>query len=464
MRNDRETSIRREIEGPPPPAPLAAVPGGRSVSNDTQETIDFICGLRWVDVPTPVQRRVRLLLADFAAVSSAGRPAPASRIAAEHATAIHPGTDATALYDGRRLGVLGAVWSNAVLANALDMDDGHRIAKGHPGAIVIPAALGAAQHMDASEERFLAAVVVGYEVAIRAAIALHGRDATYHASGAWGAVGAAAAAASLFDLSPALVAHAIGLAEYHAPIASVMRSVAEPAMTKDACGHGAWLGANAALLAQRGFSSLPAEFLGRPFEGLGGDWRLLEVYVKAYPCCRWSQAAIGAALSLRESGAPEAVARVTIRTFAAAAALSRVMPSTTEEAQYNLVWPVAAAIVHGALGVEHVLGPYDDPVVLGLARRTVVEIDPRMEAVFPDRRLSSVELLLHDGRRLESEILEAPGEPDDPAWERVVAGKVAQLLGAPGHHRRAPGCGLAGLSADELVDVLRGRSPLDVDG
>ena len=91
-------------------------------------------------------------------------------------------------------------------------------------------------------ERFLAAVAVGYQVAIRAGVALHARDPAYHASGAWGAVGAAAAAASLLALPADAVRDAIGLAEYHAPIAGIMRSVAEPAMTKDACGHGAWLG------------------------------------------------------------------------------------------------------------------------------------------------------------------------------------------------------------------------------
>ena len=43
------------------------------------------------------------------------------------------------------LGAVGAAWCNGVLANVLDYDDGHRLTKGHPGAVVIPAALAAAQ-------------------------------------------------------------------------------------------------------------------------------------------------------------------------------------------------------------------------------------------------------------------------------------------------------------------------------
>ena len=62
-------------------------------------------------------------------------------------------------------------------------------------------------------------MVVGYEVAIRAGIALHDRDPSYHASGSWGSVGVAAAAGRLLGLDGRGLRAALGLAEYHAPIA-----------------------------------------------------------------------------------------------------------------------------------------------------------------------------------------------------------------------------------------------------
>ncbi|MDX6568691.1 MAG: hypothetical protein QOH15_1269, partial [Gaiellales bacterium] len=128
----------------------------------------FANDLRWEEVPEAVQRRIALLLLDSAAVIEAGRQAPAALIAADHASEAHGGDAATALLDGRRLSVPGAAWANGVLANVLDYDDGHRITKGHPGAIVIPAALAAAERVGASATEFLEAVLVGYEVAIRA--------------------------------------------------------------------------------------------------------------------------------------------------------------------------------------------------------------------------------------------------------------------------------------------------------
>jgi 2-methylcitrate dehydratase PrpD len=128
----------------------------------------FARELSWADVPSHVQRQLGLLLLDHAAICEGGRLAPASRIAAEHASEIYGGDAATSLLDGRRLSVPGAAWANGVLANALDFDDGHRLTKGHPGAIVIPAALAVVEHVGASVEELYASILVGYEVAIRA--------------------------------------------------------------------------------------------------------------------------------------------------------------------------------------------------------------------------------------------------------------------------------------------------------
>jgi len=392
--------------------------------------LDFIRGLRWADVPAPVQVHTRLLLADLAAVCVAGRPAPATRMAADYATAVHPGDEATALFDGRRVGAVGAAWANGVLANVLDLDDGHRLTKGHPGAVVIPAALAAAQLADATAEELLAAVVVGYEVSIRAGVALHARDEGYHASGAWGGLGAAAATARLLGLGEDETRHALGLAEYHAPIAHIMRSVAQPAMTKDACAWGAAVGVSSALMAAGGFTAVDAAYLDEDDGALGSVWRLEELYLKAYPCCRWSQGGIRAALEARAAGTfePEEVERISIRTFAAADALAKVAPATTEEAQYNLVWPVATVVATGGFTVGDVLGPWDDPVVAALAARTEVIVDPELTAAFPARRLTAVDVVLRDGRRLAAGPLEARGEPGEPGWADVVTEKVTALV------------------------------------
>jgi 2-methylcitrate dehydratase PrpD len=421
--------------------------------------LGFVHQLALGDVPDRVRERSGALLADIAAVCCAGRPAPAARIAVEYAAAVHPGDAATALLDSSRMGAAGAAFANGVLANVLDFDDGHRLTKGHPGAVIVPTALAVGQLVDASPDAFLAAVIVGYEVAVRAGIALHARDDAYHASGAWGAVGAAAASARLLKLDDAATIAALGLAEYHAPIAPIMRSCAEPAMTKDACAWGALLGVQSALLAAGGFTAVRPEFLDADVDDLGSRWRIEELYVKPYPCCRWSQGAIAAALEVRAATplAPGDVRRIGVRTFAAAAGLANVIPANTEEAQYSLAWPVACALAHGAFTAADVLGPFDDPDARALLPRIEITVDPDFTAAFPARRLSSVEVELRDGSLLAAGPLEAPGEPDDHRLPELVAAKVAALIDPDRDLAPVPPlAGMAGLSAAQLLSLLCG--------
>jgi 2-methylcitrate dehydratase PrpD len=94
-----------------------------------------------------------------------------------------------------------------------------------------------------------------------------------------------------------------------------MRSVAAPAMTKDACSWGALVGTTSALLASRGFTALPSVFAESAVADLGERWHVLDMYVKQYPCCRWTQPAIEAALALAATNGldPAAIERIEIR-------------------------------------------------------------------------------------------------------------------------------------------------------
>lgn len=261
------------------------------------------------------------------------------------------------------------------------------------------------------------------------------RSSDYHASGAWGAIGAAAAAARLLRLGRGETRHALGLAEYHAPIAPTMRAVADPAMSKDACGWGAYVGTSAALLARHGFTAVGGAFLDAPpattASTLGRRWHVEETYVKAFPCCRWSQPAIAAALALRREHAlePGRIDRVRVQIFAAATALARRLPSTTEQAQYSLIWPFAAALVHGDFAVQHILPPaFSDVAVVTLAEQIESEIDDSFEASFPATRLARVVIDTTDGVSHRSEPSVAPGEPDDPTLATIVATKFDRYV------------------------------------
>ena len=419
--------------------------------------VEFASGLSLDEVPGSARARLGLLLADMAAVCAAGRPAPASAMAAAYAAAVHPGAEATLLVDGRRVGAAGAAFANGVLANVLDFDDGHRLTKGHPGAVVIPATLAVAQKLNASVGAWLEAVVVGYEVAIRAGIALHDRDASYHASGAWGGVGAAVAAraaAGTGRLRDARRCRAGRVPRADRAHHALLRGAADD---QGRVRLGRVGGASARPCWRRRGSPPAAEFLDSELDDLGRRWRLEELYIKAYPCCRWSQGAIAAAIQATggRTLAPGDVRRVRVRTFAAADGLAKVIPGTTEEAQYSLVWPVACVLARGRFGVAEVLGPFNDPEC------------PRHVRTGRDR-----------GRRLAHGSVSAPpadrggdragrwgalGGRTAPSGRRarrsrlpaVVASKVSDLLG-PG---QGPSVSLdervGALAPDRLMGILR---------
>ena len=174
------------------------------------------------------------------------------------AAAIYGGDQATLLLDGRRVSAPGAALAHAITIDAMDIHDGHRLTKGHAGVNVFPVALAMGEMHDWDGENFLTALVMGYEIALRAGIALHQTACDYHTSGSWGALGAAAIAARSLGLSKEQTRHTLGIAEYYGPRSQMMRAIDHPTMLKDGSGWGSMTGLTAAHLAASGFTGAPA--------------------------------------------------------------------------------------------------------------------------------------------------------------------------------------------------------------
>lgn len=413
------------------------------------DVLEFVVGLTWQQVPPAVRRRLGMLCLDASVAAHAGSRLPAARIMADYVATTMRSDDATCLLDGRRVSAPGAALANGTTMNAVDYDDGHSLAKGHPGAVVIPAALAVAEATGASHEEFLLAVLIGYEVGIRAAIAQHNRWPLFHSSGTWGAVGAAAASARLLKLAPEHVDAALGLAEYHAPVDLIMRAVAEPTMAKDAMGWGAHVGVTSAQLAAAGFTAHRSEFitdrlsreitdLDADTTDLGNEWQVMNTYVKPFPCCRWVHPTLAGAEQIlhrlgKERLDPAEVTRIHVRTFQAAADLARIVPSSSEEAQFNLVWPLAAYLTTGNFGLESITGDLGDPAIAQMTDAVEILVDYDLEAEFPAVRRSEVSVTLADGRTATSGLCSAAGNADDPDWESVVRDKFPTIPDARWH-------------------------------
>jgi 2-methylcitrate dehydratase PrpD len=393
----------------------------RKWTEGTDRVLDFVGALAWDELPAAVRRQSKRCLLDLLGALIAGRRTPVGDTMAGVACEQFPGSQATIVVSGERVSAIGAALANGYAQNALDIDDGYRRIKGHPGAAFLPALLAALEvRGGCSGSEFLAAVVVGYEIGIRAGLIRHAVYPTYHSSGSWGAVGAAACAGRLLGLPRSHLREALGTAEYHAPIAPMMKGIDVPCMGKDSLGWGNMTGLASVFLARRGFTGVEPLFSEAPerewITGLGRQYEILNLYFKPYAACRWAQPAVDGCLRLcRENGLkPADLAEVKVRTFAAAAALTRQPPANTEEAQYNLAFPVAAALIDGAVGPVQVLPPrIFDRDIIDLAARLEVEVAQEFEDRFPAKAIAAVEITTRAGKRYESGAVEARWEPPD---------------------------------------------------
>ena len=82
-----------------------------------------------------------------------------------------------------------------------------------------------------------------------------------------------------------------------------------------------------------------------------------------------------------------------IYTFAEAAALSGEIPRDLESAEYNIRFPVAAAIVHGEFTPAQLAeNHFRNDALLDILKLIETRIDPEIQNQFPQKCLSRVEI------------------------------------------------------------------------
>lgn len=402
------------------------------------DPISFIHETTWRDLPELVQQQARRCLLDTLGAAIGGRGTELSRIIHQFVATVYGGQGAYLWLDGRPVSPPGAALANGMTIDSLDIHDGHPLVKGHAGAAIVPAVFATLAWPEApplSGQALLTSLVIGYEIALRAGIALHATACDYHTSGAWNALGCAAVTARRLGLSREQTRQALGIAEYHGPRSQMMRCVDYPTMVKDGSGWGAMAGVGAALLAQGGFTGAPAvtmeaEGVQSIWGDLGRVWQITRQYFKPHAVCRWAQPAIEGALALQQAHrlAPEQLKRITVFTFHEAVRLNCRRPQDTEAAQYSLPFPVAAALVHGRLGAAELTGAaLADPQVLALAEAVQLVEEAEFNTRFPARRFARVQLETLEGAQYDSGEVEARWDATAPPSDAELRAKFQEL-------------------------------------
>jgi 2-methylcitrate dehydratase PrpD len=353
--------------------------------------------------------------------------------------------EATELAGLDRLPVPSAALINGTLAHALDFDDTHLHSVLHPSAPVVPAAIAVAEARGAPGDAFLGAVAAGLEVCVRlgdAGVDPVARDSVYferglHATSICGALGAAAAAASLMGLPAEGIAHAIAIAASMG--AGILEANRTGGTVKRAhCGWAAHAGTMAALFAEAGVTGPPSVLEGRfgfleahlgdrwdasaLGDGLGEEWRILGAVYKPYPTNHFTHAGIDAALALRRRGVtPAAIEAIelgvpapTLRTIAEPED-EKWSPANGYAARFSGPFTVATALANeGGLGVGLVdltEAAVHDPTRLRLSRLVCCVADQQATRAFPERFGAVLRVRLASGESLEERIASSRGGP-----------------------------------------------------
>jgi 2-methylcitrate dehydratase PrpD len=343
---------------------------------------------------------------------------------------------------GRRATMRAAALINGTAAHTVEVDDIFRDGIYHPGAPTIAAAMA----LGVSGERFLRAVVVGYEISTRIGAAMGRAHYKYwHNTGTVGAFGAAAACAELLALDEKRFAHALATVATFA--AGLQQAFRTDSMSKPLhAGRAAEAGLTAALAAREGVTGSldviegdaglgramsDGPDWGKAIATLGKDFHVTRMTVKNHSCCGHTFAAIDGALALQERMkiAHREIERIRVGSYRAAKEVSGYeSPATPAEARFSLKYVVASALTHGSVRLA-AFEParMNDPATRELMARIEVSIDPELDAAFPKQRAARVEIVARDGRR-ESHLQPTRiGDPDAPLSDAQLEAKFLEL-------------------------------------
>src|SRR5579863_5950580 len=298
----------------------------------TRTLVFFSHALNSKDLGSEVVDRTKYLLLDFLGVAIAGSltesSQPIYRMIARSASHGPCTVIGTASQTSAEFGAL----ANGAAAHSVELDDTHQAGSIHPGVVIFSTAIALSEFQpDIDFGQFVSAVVAGYEVATRLAMAVQPKyhyELGFHPTSTCGVFGATVTAAKLLRLSEAQMLSAVGIAGSMA--AGSLEFLADGTWTKRLQpGLAAQNGIQAARLAAEGFRG-PTTILegrlgflsaysrqprpGMVTQGLGGDFEILHTSVKPHACCRYMQAPIDGLieLALAHDIQPEEVARIEV--------------------------------------------------------------------------------------------------------------------------------------------------------
>lgn len=448
----------------------------------SRQLAEFAVNLRYEDLPADVIDRTKHLILDTAGIMVRARNDAESTPPMVRAIEVLglAGGECAVPGDSKTYAPSAAALLNGTLAHSLDFDDTHAEASLHSSAPIVPAALAAAEMMNASGKDLIAACVAGYEIQIRLSLALgpsEHYDRGYHPTATCGIFGAVAAAGKLLGMDAEQIESAFGIALSQS--AGSMQFLADGAWTKRShVGQAAQNGLMCAVLAKEGFQGPKQAFEGqwgflhayapnadasKAVDGLGEYWQTMRLAVKPFPSCRYTHAALDAIKKIMEDEGVTAdevesvevglpITGMKIVSFPEEAKQN---PKSVVDGQFSMAFCAAVVLREGTLLWDHYASHLSDSETLALTKKVTCVNDPEVEALFPANM--SGKATIKTARGTFSQLVDMPkGEPGNFMSTEEFLGKfgglAAPYLGEDGSNRFADL--ILGLEAQNSVSAV----------
>jgi 2-methylcitrate dehydratase PrpD len=414
----------------------------------TRTLVFFAHALNPKDLGKEVFEQAKHLLLDYVGVATAGSLTESAEAPQKMLAGSANFGPCTVIGTAAKTSPEFAALANGTAAHSLELDDTHQAGSLHPGVVMFSAAIALSElHPEIKADQFVCAVVAGYEVAARLAMAVQPKyhyEMGFHPTATCGVFGAAVTACKLLRLTEEQMLSAVGIAGSMA--AGSLEFLADGTWTKRLHpGLAAQNGILAAKLAAQGFRG-PATILeGRygflichsrkPRLGLvtldlGENFEIMRTGVKPHACCRYMQSSIDALIDLASEHDihPEQVKRIEVAVLEAGWPLvcepqkRKYSPENVVDAQFSMPFGAAVALTDRAAGLDQFSSErVRSPQIKNLMGKVGLSKDLRLEKNFPDEWPASVEIELVNGKRFKRKVRYPKGDPENPmSWPELA--------------------------------------------
>ncbi len=463
--------------------PSAIGHGNTTVAEDMGQ---WIAALNYEDLPTAVVEKAKRLLLDTVGCALGGFNAEPVRFAQETVFLKGGHPQSTLIGLGRKVSADQAAFINGMAIRYLDFND-YTPPGGHPSINLAPA-LAVAEMQNLTGKDLLLAIIIGHEIYVRMREATIGDD--WSDGFDMGTVPlnytSAALSAKLFGLDGNGIANAMAIAGAHGnTLAEVRRGgmLSGGSMTPSKGTAGPMAvrnGTFAAMMAKQGMTYPLTIFEGAygfknyvtrrldedTLRNRSGDFKVLLSMTKLWPCHKYCQGPVAAAVEVYEQGVrAEDIESVDLYLSEMGIENQQVYNvseiTVREHADHNMPYYTSRALLDGNV-TDHDFDPerFREPQVLDMMKRVNLKLNPDLDDHVENWDAVKIEVKLRNGEVHKADVFDPPGSLENPPTDDMLVKKFMGLAQGPLGREKAEKAVDTILNVDQISDLGRLMSML----